>query len=120
MRRNREPWWAPVAPVLPIVGLVLLVLAGGLASDPAVAGTLEANKDLVRRFTDEVYNQSQPERIDAYVHPDFVDHSVGVPEGARGVAWVQQQYQGTYGTGRARQGQGPWRMRITTLFMEAA
>jgi len=57
----------------------------------------EANKALVRRFTEEVYNQRSKDRIDAYVHPDFVDHSPGVPPEARGTAWVHQQYENTYG-----------------------
>lgn len=33
------------------------------------------NKDLVRRFMDEVWNQMNPEAVDRFVAPDMIDHS---------------------------------------------
>lgn len=55
-----------------------------------------AAKAVVQRFIEVVYNASQPESIDVFVHPDFVDHSPGVPPGARGPSWVKTQYGNTY------------------------
>lgn len=96
MRRKQESRMPRAARIAGALGVVLAV---GLGSGAAASdgSDLQAHKDLVRHFTEEVYNQGRPERIEFYVHPDFVDHSVGVPEDARGIAWVRKQYEGTYG-----------------------
>ena len=36
---------------------------------------IDENKDLVRRFMDEVWNQMNPEAVDRFVAPDMIDHS---------------------------------------------
>lgn len=79
------------------VGTVCVVLfAGGFGEAARADDSVAWNKNLVRRFTDEVYNQSHKERIDAYVHADFIDHSPGAPLNARGPAYVASQYAATY------------------------
>jgi predicted SnoaL-like aldol condensation-catalyzing enzyme len=73
------------------MGLVLAVLSG-CATTSSASKSLEAtNKQLAAAFTEEVYNQRLLERIPAYVAEDFVDRSQGVPEEARGPAFVRQQ-----------------------------
>jgi predicted ester cyclase len=42
--------------------------------------TPEQNQDLVRRYWDEVYNERQPERADAFLADDFVRHNPGRPQ----------------------------------------
>ena len=42
--------------------------------------TPDQNKDLVRRYWDEVYNGRQPERADAFLTDDFVRHNPGRPQ----------------------------------------
>ena len=37
--------------------------------------SLEANKRLVQRFMDEVWNQMNPDAVDEFVAPDMIDHS---------------------------------------------
>jgi predicted ester cyclase len=78
-----------------ILGILLVAAvahgSGKQTQDPAAAA-----KAVVLRFIDVVYNASHPDSIEAFVHPDFVDHSPGVPEGASGPAWVHTQYAKTY------------------------
>ncbi len=40
----------------------------------------DQNKDLVRRYWDEVYNDRQPERVDTFLTNDFVRHNPGRPQ----------------------------------------
>ena len=42
---------------------------------PAEAGTLERNKDIVRRFVAEIFVAGRPEAVDELVAEDFVPHS---------------------------------------------
>ena len=42
---------------------------------PAEAGTLERNKDVVRRFVAEIFVAGRPEAVDELVADDFVPHS---------------------------------------------
>ena len=78
--------------IVGILGLAAVAHGRGKpAPDPAAAA-----KAVVLRFIDVVYNASHPDSIDAFVHPDFVDHSPGVPPDARGPAWVHTQYANTY------------------------
>lgn len=77
--------------------LTAFVLALGLLSGCATLSgaapgdSRDANKQLAVAFTEEVYNQRLLERIPDYVAEDFVDHSLGAPEDARGPAWVRRQ-----------------------------
>jgi steroid delta-isomerase-like uncharacterized protein len=51
---------------------------------PAEAGTLERNKDVVRRFVAEIFVAGRPEAVDELVADDFVPHSwpsTGDPRG---------------------------------------
>lgn len=51
---------------------------------PADAGTLERNKDVVRRFVAEIFVAGRPEAVDELVADDFVPHSwpsTGDPRG---------------------------------------
>ena len=75
--------------------LVVALLATMLGPAPARA-SVEDNKQLVRRFTDEVYNQHKKSSIDVYVHPDFVDHSPGTGADARGIDYVKAQWDRNY------------------------
>lgn len=45
---------------------------------------IDENKDLVRRFMDEVWGQMNPETVDRFVAPDMIDHS-GRGSGSDGV-----------------------------------
>ena len=45
---------------------------------------LEENKDLARRFMDEVYNKGNVEFIDEVVAPNYVVHDPNSPEGMSG------------------------------------
>lgn len=45
---------------------------------------MEENKELVRRFMDEVWNQMNPEAVDRFVAPEMIDHS-GRGSGKEGV-----------------------------------
>ena len=45
---------------------------------------MEENKELVRRFMDEVWNQMNPEAVDRFVAPEMIDHS-GQGSGKEGV-----------------------------------
>lgn len=76
-----------------LLGLVLAVLTGCATTSSTTTATAheETNKQLAMAFTQEVYNQRLLERIPHYVAEDFVDRSQGVPEGARGPAFVRQQ-----------------------------
>jgi predicted SnoaL-like aldol condensation-catalyzing enzyme len=47
---------------------------------PTTSTDLEANKNLVRRFIDEVFVAGRPEAIDELVAPEFVSHSFGITE----------------------------------------
>lgn len=40
----------------------------------------DQNKELVRRYWDEVYNQRHPERVDAFLADDFVRNNAGRPQ----------------------------------------
>jgi len=79
-----------------IVGAILITAAASGREKPVQESTAAAAKNVVLRFIDVVYNASHPESIDVFVHPDFVDHSPGVPAGARGPGWVKTQYASTY------------------------
>ena len=39
----------------------------------------EANKELFRRFLDEVVNPGAPERMEEFVAPGYIDHTSGRP-----------------------------------------
>ena len=47
---------------------------------PTTWTDLEANKNLVRRFIDEVFVAGRPEAIGALVAPEFVSHTFGITE----------------------------------------
>ncbi|XXF77144.1 ester cyclase [Myxococcaceae bacterium GXIMD 01537] len=76
-----------------LMALALAALCGCATSTSAsrARALAAANKELAVAFTEEVYNQRLLERIPDYVADDFVDHSQGAPEGARGPAFVRQQ-----------------------------
>ncbi len=76
-----------------LLGLVLAVLTGCATTSSAPAATAHeaTNKQLAVAFTEEVYNQRLLERIPHYVAEDFIDRSQGVPENAKGPAFVRQQ-----------------------------
>jgi len=78
-----------------IIGM-LLIAAVARGRDKQTKDSAATAKTVVLRFIDVVYNASQPDSIDAFVHADFVDHSPGVPADARGPQWVHTQYGNTY------------------------
>ena len=45
----------------------------------------EANKALVRRYVETVWNQGDASVIDELVAPDYIQHAQGVPQGSVGV-----------------------------------
>ena len=49
-------------------------------SPSACTTTTDQNKHLVRRYWNEVYNDRQPERADAFLTDDFVRHNPGRPQ----------------------------------------
>jgi predicted SnoaL-like aldol condensation-catalyzing enzyme len=73
--------------------LFALALLAGCATTSASKGsaTEASNKQLAVAFTEEVYNQRLLERIPDFVAEDFTDRSQGVPEDARGPAFVRRQ-----------------------------
>lgn len=50
----------------------------------------EANKAVIRRFREEVFNRGNVDLLDEIVTPDALDHSPnpGQPTGIEGVKWV--------------------------------
>ena len=78
-----------IAMFLPLV--VAFLATTRLGPAPACASA-EDNKQLVRHFTEEVYNQHKKASIDVYVHPDFADHSPGTGADARGIDYVKAQW----------------------------
>ena len=60
------------------------------------AGVTLTPAAVARQFVEEVYNERRPDRIETWVHADFVDRSVGAPADARGPGFVRKQYDGTY------------------------
>jgi predicted ester cyclase len=76
--------------------LVVALLATAMLGPAPACASVEDNKQLVRHFTDEVYNQHKKSSIDVYVHPDFVDHSPGTGADARGIDYVKAQWDRNY------------------------
>jgi predicted ester cyclase len=66
-----------------------------LLAAPVFAGSIEEkNKEINRRFVDEVYYQHKLDRIATYVSPDFIDRSPGAT--AKGPDGVVKQAEGTF------------------------
>jgi predicted ester cyclase len=78
------------------VSLAAALLGCTMLGPAPARASAEDNKQLVRRFTDEVYNQRKKPSIDVYVHPDFVDHSPGTGPDARGIEYVKVQWDRNY------------------------
>ena len=57
---------------------------------------LEENKDLARRFMDEVYNKGNLEFIDEVVASNYVVHDPNSPEGVSGGVEGAKQFVGMY------------------------
>ena len=51
----------------------------------------EENRQLVRRWKDEIWNKRNLSIIDALYAPDYVGHIVGAPEPVRGREALKQQ-----------------------------
>lgn len=64
-----------------ILSLAMPVLAGAqeTATDP-----FQANKDLVRRYIDDILSGNKVEKLEEYLTPDFVDHTPGAETGEFG------------------------------------
>jgi predicted ester cyclase len=78
------------------VALAAILLGGTvLQVTPALAST-DDNKQIVRRFTEEVYGQRKRASIDTYVHEKFVDHSPGTGPDAGGIDYVKDQWDRNY------------------------
>ncbi|HET7433155.1 MAG TPA: ester cyclase [Thermoanaerobaculia bacterium] len=75
----------------------ILLLSVAAAACASTAPNVEiTNKEINRRFVQEVYAEHRLDRIPAYVHPDFVDRSAGAPPEAHGVDYVVKQAQGSF------------------------
>jgi predicted ester cyclase len=82
-----------LVPVLsPVFAAAILASAVAATAEPASRWQLDA---FARRFTDEVYNQKQKDKIRTYVHAQFVDHSPGAPADARGPEHVEKHWDAT-------------------------
>jgi len=79
-----------------LVPLAAAVFGLQMLGAAPVRASAESNKQLVRKFTDEVYNQRKKAAIDTYVHPDFVDHSPGTGSDAHGIDYVKAQWDRNY------------------------
>lgn len=44
----------------------------------------DANKDLVRRFVQEIFVEGRPDSVDELIAPDFVSHTWGITDDGRG------------------------------------
>jgi predicted ester cyclase len=68
--------------------LALAALIGCLtvacAQAPARASDAEANKELYRRFMDEIWNRRDLSAIDRYVAPGLIEHNANIPQGLEG------------------------------------
>ena len=64
--------------------LAALAAVAVLATVPARAADVEANKKLVRTLIDEVMNKRQLDAVDRYLAPDFVEHNPNLPQGLEG------------------------------------
>jgi len=75
---------------------VLSVLAVAAMLTPAFAADADANKELYRRFMEEVWNKRNPSAVDRYLSPDYVEHNPNLPPGIEGrkqfVATVQAAF----------------------------
>jgi steroid delta-isomerase-like uncharacterized protein len=49
-----------------------------------VEGMSQANRDLIKRYFEELFNQGRVELIPTLLHPDYVNHSPGAPDLPRG------------------------------------
>lgn len=87
------------APTAVPSAVLALLLAAGLAA-PLAHGDeeppTERNKELARRFVEEVYNRHQFDKIPDFIGADFIDRSPGAPPNAQGPAFVLRQAEGTY------------------------
>ena len=52
----------------------------------------EDNKAIYRRFIEEVINGHNPERLEAFLTPDFIEHAPGVPSGLAGARQFTAAY----------------------------
>jgi predicted ester cyclase len=66
--------------------VVIAIFACLAARAPAAAADLEANKLLVRRYIEEVFNKHQPAATDRFVATDFIEHNPRLPhDGLSGI-----------------------------------
>lgn len=83
------------AAALSLAAVALLVTVDRSAEAEA-SPSIERNKELARRFVEEVYNQRRFDKIPDYVADGFVDRSPGAPPEAKGPAFVRRQAEATY------------------------
>ena len=70
-----------------MVGLRALAVAAlvwGATSGAAWAGDPEANKELYRRWIEDVWNKHDPAAVDRYLSADFTEHNPRLPPGLAG------------------------------------
>jgi predicted ester cyclase len=77
--------------------LIALVVLAACATVAPQSTEAERNKEINRRFVQEIYNEQKLERIPLYVAPDFIDRSPGAPPEAKGPDYVTQQARGSFG-----------------------
>lgn len=74
----------------------LLCALSAAAQDAPPPEAPAGNEEVVRRFTEEVYNGRQLDAIPRYVADSFVDHSPGTPPGPHGPDFVRSQAEQTF------------------------
>jgi len=78
------------------LALALLCALPAAAQDAPPPEPPADNEEIVRRFTEEVYNERQLDAIPRYVADSFVDHSPGTPPGPHGPDFVRSQAEQTF------------------------
>ena len=72
-----------VASVIVASVIVAGVIVAG-APVEARAADVEANKALLRRSIEEIWNQRNPEAADRYIAADLIEHNPNIPQGLEG------------------------------------
>ena len=69
---------------LPVIAAFSVVAALAGLAPAASAADIEANKQLVRTYIEEVFNKRQPAAIERFVVTNFIEHNPNLPPGLEG------------------------------------
>lgn len=58
--------------------------------------TKQKNKEIIRRFVNDVFNEKRLDRIDDYMAENYVEHTPAAPEAIKGRGSIREHYAGTH------------------------